>query len=100
MRDQLTGRDIDMRTEWIVGSATTLEVFGHQIIRYGLVLVLVWIGAMKFTTYEAAGIEPLVARSPLMGWLYEFFSVQGLSNLLGIVEITIAAAIALRPVSA
>jgi uncharacterized membrane protein YkgB len=35
-----------------------------------------------------------------MGWLYGVFSVQGLSNMLGVVEITIAAMIALRPVSA
>ncbi|MGB7948014.1 MAG: DUF417 family protein [Candidatus Binatia bacterium] len=67
--------------------------------RYGLVLVIIWIGAMKFTAYEAGGIQPLVANSPLMGWMYTFLSVQAFSNLLGIVEIAIAAMIALRPIS-
>jgi uncharacterized membrane protein YkgB len=86
--------------EVAAGFASSLEELGHRIVRYGLVLVLVWIGAMKFTMYEATGIAPLVANSPLMGWLYRVFSVQGLSNLLGVVEITIAAMIALRPVSA
>ena len=38
--------------------------------RYGPVLVIFWIGAMKFTAYEANGIQPLVANSPIMGWLY------------------------------
>jgi uncharacterized membrane protein YkgB len=28
-----------------------------------LVLVLLWIGGMKFTAYEAEGIRPLVANS-------------------------------------
>jgi uncharacterized membrane protein YkgB len=65
-----------------------------------LVLVLGWIGAMKFTAYEAAGIQPLVATSPLMSWLYNFLSVQGMSNLLGVVEISAAVMIALRPISA
>ena len=69
------------------------------ILRYGLALVILWIGAMKFTDYEASGIQPLVANSPLMGWLYGFLSVQMLSNLLGVVEIAIAGMIAARRVS-
>ena len=53
--------------------------------RYGLVLVIFWIGAMKFTSCEANGIRPL-ANSPLMGWLYRFLSVQQFSDSLGVVE--------------
>jgi uncharacterized membrane protein YkgB len=77
-----------------------LQRAGQFLLRYGLVLILVWIGAMKFTAYEAAGIQPLVASSPFMSWLYQFLSVQAVSNLLGVVEISAAAMIALRPVSA
>lgn len=83
-----------------VGAAAVLETVGHHVVRYGLVLVLAWIGAMKFTKYEATGIQPLVANSPLMGWLYGIFSVQAFSSLLGAVEIAVAVMIALRPVSA
>lgn len=68
----------------------TLSRVGTFVIRYGLVLVIFWIGAMKFTAYEAQGIQPLVANSPFMGWVYQILSVQGFSNLLGIVEIVIA----------
>lgn len=83
-------------------SATSerIENAGKFLLRYGLVLILVWIGAMKFTAYEAAGIQPLVATSPLMSWLYSFLSLQTVSNLLGIAEISSAVMIALRPVSA
>jgi uncharacterized membrane protein YkgB len=77
-----------------------LQSFGKSLVRYGLVLVLVWIGAMKFTAYEAKGIEPLVASSPLMSWLYGFLSRQAVSNLLGVTEITTGLLIALRPLSA
>jgi uncharacterized membrane protein YkgB len=77
-----------------------LETAGHLILRYGLVLVVAWIGAMKFTAYEAAGIQPLVANSPFMGWMYRFLSVRLFSDLLGIVEIAIAIMIALRSWSA
>jgi uncharacterized membrane protein YkgB len=61
--------------------------------------VLFWIGAMKFTAYEAAGIEPFVANSLLMSWLYALLSVQGVSNLLGVVEIATAGLILLGPIS-
>ena len=78
----------------------SLQAIGEVLLRYGLVLVIGWIGAMKFTAYEAAGIQPLVASSPLRRWLYQYLSVQAVSTLLGIVEITIAAMIAMRPVAA
>jgi uncharacterized membrane protein YkgB len=77
-----------------------LQDLGAAVLRYGLALVIAWIGAMKFTAYEAAGIEPLVANSPMLAWTYRLLSVQGFSNLLGGVELTIAALIALRPWSA
>jgi uncharacterized protein DUF417 len=43
---------------------------GNAVLRSSLALVLIWIGSMKFTSYEAMGIQPLVATSPLMSWLY------------------------------
>jgi len=90
-----------MRTQsGTVEETVGLQAVGQTILCYGLVLVVAWIGAMKFTAYEAAGIQPLVANSPLMGWMYRFLSVQGFSNLLGTVEIAVAAMIAVRPLSA
>ncbi|SNS81392.1 Uncharacterized membrane protein YkgB [Granulicella rosea] len=41
------------------------------ILRCGLVLVLVWIGGLKFAKYEAESIVPLVANSPAMNFLYQ-----------------------------
>ncbi len=75
-----------------------LELIGTHVSRYGLVIVLLWIGGMKFTAYEAEGIRPLVANSPLMGWVYHVMSVSAFSSLLGVVEIVIGVLIALRPV--
>ncbi len=48
-----------------------LKLLGMHVARYGLVIVLLWIGGMKFTGYEAEGIKPLVANSPLMSWVYQ-----------------------------
>lgn len=77
-----------------------VQTLGEFLLRYGLVLVLGWIGAMKFTGYEAAGIQPLVESSPLMSWMYKFLSLQATSNVIGVAEITAALLIAIKPVSA
>ena len=52
-----------------------------------VVLVLLWIGGMKFTEIEAQGIEYLVRSSPLMSWMYHLWSVQTASNLIGIYDL-------------
>ena len=75
------------------------EKLGAFFIRYGLVLVRGWIGAMKFTAYEAEGIKTLVQTSPFMSWLYKVFSLQATSNVIGVTELTAAALIAIRPLS-
>ncbi|HET8923673.1 MAG TPA: DUF417 family protein [Candidatus Acidoferrum sp.] len=79
---------------------TFLERLGIQVSRYGLVVTLLLIGVLKFTAGEAQGIQPLVANSPLMFWLYRVFSLQAVSNLIGVIEIAVAVLIALRPFSA
>src|SRR5215470_5185216 len=76
------------------------EKLGAFFIRYGLVLVLGWIGAMKFTAYEAEGIKGLVETSPLMSWMYKVLSVQATSNVIGVAELLAAVLIAIRPLSA
>jgi uncharacterized membrane protein YkgB len=81
-------------------SRTSLERLGIQVSRYGLAITLLLIGVIKFTAGEAQGIQPLVANSPLMFWLYRVFSLQGVSNLIGVVEIVVALLIAVRPFSA
>ena len=81
-------------------SRTLLERLGIHVSRYGLVITLLLIGVLKFTAGEAQGIQPLVANSPLMFWLYRIFSLQSVSNLIGVIEIVVALLIALRPLSA
>ncbi len=70
---------------------------GSLAARYGLVVVIAWIGALKFTAYEAEGIMGLVADSPLMGWVYDIVSVRTFSAALGVLELTVAALIAVKP---
>lgn len=74
-----------------------LERSGAILLRYGLVAILVWFGVFKWTPTEAAGIQPLVAHSPLLAWLYGVTDVAGVSRLIGAGELVAAALIVLRP---
>jgi reactive chlorine resistance protein C len=78
-------------------SESVVGVVGPLLARYGLVIVIAWFGVLKFTAYEAQGIQPLVASSPFMSWLYDVFSVRTFSSLLGVFELAAAALIAVKP---
>ena len=79
--------------------SSQVEAVGSGLARYGLAVVVAWIGLMKFTAYEAEGISRYVANSPLMSWVYGFMSHRGFSAGLGVIEVAIALLIALRPFS-
>ncbi len=50
--------------------AAGLDRFGMGLLRFGLVVVLLWIGGLKFAGYEADSIVPLVANSPFASFMY------------------------------
>jgi uncharacterized membrane protein YkgB len=50
----------------------SLDQVAVTILRSGLILVLVWIGGLKFADYEADSIVPLVSNSPIMSFVYRY----------------------------
>lgn len=78
---------------------STIDAIASVLSRYGLVIVIGWIGALKFANFEAHQIQPLVANSPFMGWLYNFLPVYTFSALLGVVELVAAVLIAVKPLA-
>jgi uncharacterized membrane protein YkgB len=80
-------------------AARRLGAAGGVVLRAGLVGILLYFGAFKFTAVEAEAIRPLVAASPVMSWLHGALGVQGTSNLLGVTELALAVLIALRPIA-
>lgn len=64
------------------------------LLRWSLVVVFIWFGGMKFTAYEAAGIAPFIANSPIMSWLHSLFGIQGASQFIGLLELSTALALA------
>ena len=54
----------------LINRIASLDRFGKIILRYGITIVFLWIGGLKFYTYEADGIVPFVANSPFMSFFY------------------------------
>ena len=80
-----------------LGSKTTaIGTYGAY---FALAVIYFWFGGMKFTHYEAQGLVPLVSNSPFLGWVYNIFSVDTFSSLLGVLEVSIGALIAGRLLS-
>ena len=71
-----------------------LDRVGCQLSRYGLVVVLAWIGFGKLVKF---GARDLIQTSPLMSWIFDFLSPAAFGRILGTAEITAALLIALRP---
>jgi reactive chlorine resistance protein C len=91
MRYPSPTREISLkkRLSWV-------QTLGFVLLRYGLVLVIGWIAAMKATEYEAKGIQPLIAHSPLLSWGYRVWTVRQFTAFIGATELLIATLIALR----
>jgi len=83
---------IDKSTDRLAQSLTRA---GQLISRYGLVVVLAWIGFGKYVKMES---RVLIEHSPFMSWIYDVFSVTTVARGLGTMEIVAALLIALRPV--
>jgi reactive chlorine resistance protein C len=77
--------------------ASGVSATGSQVTRYGLVLVVGWLGAMKFTAYEVENIRAVVEGSPVLRWMYTKRNPRTSAAGLGVVELSIAGLIALRP---
>ncbi len=101
MTHSTTARTIPSRGRLISGpDSETMVRIGTIIARYGVAIILLAIGILKFTTAEANGIGPLVTSSPLLRWMYSVWSIEGASRVIGIIEIIAGLGIASRPLSA
>ena len=80
------------------GVVRIIDKVSALVLRYSLVLVVFWIGCLKFTAYESKGVFNHASHSPLLAWGYHILDVRDFSRGLGVVEIAIALLIAAGPV--
>jgi uncharacterized membrane protein YkgB len=75
----------------LAGRITTA---GQTFARYGLVVVLAWIGIGKYVKMEA---HVLIEHNPLLSWIYLVLGHHAVAVVLGTAEILAAVLIAVRP---
>ena len=63
------------------------------ILRWVMVIIFISFGMQKFTPQSAHGIALYISNSPFVSWL-SIFGIRGQADLLGIIELTIAALLA------
>ncbi|EUC19946.1 UNVERIFIED_ORG: putative membrane protein YkgB [Burkholderia sp. CF145] len=81
-------------SEFAVAERASGAYVSQAVLRWSLVIVFLWFGGMKFTSYEAHGIAPFIANSPIMSWLHVAFGIQGASYVIGTLELSTAVALA------
>ncbi|WP_203291716.1 DUF417 family protein [Maricaulis parjimensis] len=70
-----------------------MRLWSQPVMWAGLFLVLLWIGGMKFTASEAAGIEPLVTTHLIFSWMTPLMGLQNTSYVIGVIELVTALAL-------
>jgi len=76
--------------------AERLQRIGGGVLRWSLVFLLVFFGALKWTAAEAQAVAPFIDHSPFLRWIGYAFGKQGASEVIGVIELTTALFIAGR----
>jgi uncharacterized membrane protein YkgB len=89
-----------MASSFCIAEKSASGCRAFALLRWALVIVFLWFGGMKFTGYEANGIAPFIANSPIMSWLHALFGIQGASYVIGVIELATAVALIAGAVNA
>ncbi len=79
-----------------LSSAERLERIGAEFVRWSIVFLLVFFGALKWAAFEADAVHPMIANSPLLFWIDRLFGKQGASEFIGVIELITAALLVAR----
>ena len=69
------------------GPGPRVLALGRVMLVLTLAMIFLWIGAMKFTDYEARAVAPFIANNPLLSWLHTLFGIRGGARVLGVAEL-------------
>ena len=79
-----------------LAQAERLQRTGGGVLRWSLVFLLVFFGALKWTAAEAQAVAPFIDNSPFLAWMGRALGRAGASEAIGIIELTTAVLIAVR----
>ena len=79
--------------------AKSFKAIGQFIFRYGLALVFIWLGLLKFNNSEADYLKDILRDSPLFSWMLKYFTSYTFSMIIAYFQIIIGVLLALKPVA-
>ncbi len=75
-----------------------LKSFSVFLLRYGLGIVIIWLGVMKFRNTEAEYTHRLISGG-YMSWILKYITTYTLSQIIGYIQIFAGVLLMLKPVS-
>ncbi len=76
----------------------TLKTFGTFILRYGLGIVIIWLGFLKFKNSEADYTRALISGG-YVSWILKYITPYALTQIIAYLQIAVGFFILLKPIS-
>ena len=77
----------------------TMLLLAQFLFRYGLGIILIWIGIMKFRNAEALYLEQAMSQTFLFKWMLKYITVYSFSLIIAWIQIFAGLMLMLKPVS-
>lgn len=71
----------------------------HFILRYGLALVFIWLGWLKFKNTEADYLNDILKNSSLFAWMLKYITAYTFSLIVAYLQLAIGILLLLKPAS-
>lgn len=75
-----------------------LKAVGQFILRYGLGMVIVWLGFLKFKNFEAEYTYELIS-SGYLSWILQYITSYTLNHIVAYLQIIVGLFVMLKPIS-
>jgi len=79
--------------------AKSFKTIGQFIFRYGLALIFIWLGILKFKNSEADYLKDILQNSSLFGWMLKYVTSYTFSLIIAYLQIGIGILLAIKPIA-
>lgn len=79
--------------------AKIFKSLSQYILRYGLAIVFIWLGLLKFKNTEADYLNDILKNSSLFSWLLKYITAYTFTLVLAYLQIIIGLLILIKPIS-
>ncbi|MBS2098821.1 DUF417 family protein [Carboxylicivirga linearis] len=79
--------------------AKSFKAIGQFIFRYGLALIFIWLGILKFKNSEADYLKDILQNSSMFSWMLKYVTSYTFSLIIAYLQIGIGILLAIKPVA-